>query len=60
MPIYTDIDDGVFEFESYGKCMFRPTYKWDAGEIKDIIVFNESSDTVELTKKLRFGKNITP
>ena len=60
MPIYTDIDNGVFEFESYDKYMFRPTYNWDAGERTDIIMFNESSNTVELTKDLRFGKHITP
>ena len=60
MPIYTDVDNGVFEFESYGKCVFRPTYDWDAGKRTDIIVFNESSDTTELTKDLRFGKHITP
>ena len=60
MPIYTDVDNGVFEFESYGKCVFRPTYDWDAGKRTDIIVFNESSDTTELTKDLRFGTHITP
>lgn len=60
MPVYNDIYNGFLKFESYGKCVFRPTYNWDAGVRTDIILFNESSDAVELNKDLQFGKHAMP
>ena len=50
MLTYTNIDDGVLEFESYGKYMFWPKNNWNAGERTDIIVFDESSDMEVLIK----------
>ena len=55
MPVYDDVDDGVFEFKSYGKCVFRPNATWDAGSRSDLIVFNEMEDSQELQKDLRIG-----
>ena len=40
MPVYDDIDDGVFEFQSYGKCVFRPHNTWKQGSRSDIIEFH--------------------
>ena len=60
MTTYTDIDDGVFEFELYGKYVFRPKNNWNTGERTDIIVFDESSDMEELNKDLRLGKHTIP
>ena len=45
MPVYDDINDGLFKFEFYGKCLLRPMYVWDSGVRTDIILIDESSDT---------------
>ena len=31
IPVHDDIDDGVFEFQSHGKCVFRSHNAWKQG-----------------------------
>ena len=60
MSIYDDIDDGVFEFKLYGKCVLRPKITWDTGLRNDIIIFYEKSVTAELTTDLCIGSQASP
>ena len=60
MPENNDIDEGVFDFRSYGKCVFRPDTCWDAGTRYDIITFDESKHSAELKKDLNLGANVSP
>ena len=60
MPEYEDVDNGVFEFQSYGNCVFRNSFVWDAGSRADIIDFDDDRDTLELQRDLHIGKLASP
>lgn len=56
LPEYaTEIDDGVFDFQHYGNCVFRPKLTWDPGERDDLIAFDPSKHMDELQSGLRIN-----
>ena len=52
-----DIDTGVFEFQKYGKCMFRPKQPWSENPRSDIITFDDKRDHEELSKNFKIGSS---
>ena len=41
-PDYTnDVDEGVFDFEQYGKALYRPQQTWKEGICTNLITFND-------------------
>ena len=59
MPIYDDVNDGVFDFTPFGKCVFKPSIDWTNTPRDDIIQFDTTTDMPELTKDLKLGTNIS-
>ena len=55
----TDIDTGVFDFQNYGHCVFRPNTMLNIPERDDIISFDSDNDSSELIKNLKFGSSPT-
>lgn len=55
MPEYDDIRDGVFEFESYGKCVFKSNIERDKGSRTDIISYNNDMDKYKLKVDIHIG-----
>ena len=55
-----DIDDGVFDFETYGRAVFRPKTRWTPGDSRDdIIEFIAEKHSEELTKNFKVGENVS-
>ena len=48
-----DIDDGVFDFEFYGKTVFRPKQIWKKSQKGDLIPFTKDLHQKELQKNMR-------
>ena len=45
----TDIGDGIFDYQHYGNCVFKPTpSKWKNHSRQDIILFNQQTHQKEL------------
>ena len=41
-PDYSnDIDEVVFDFQQYGKAVYRPKKTWEEGRRTDLITFND-------------------
>ena len=59
VPDNSDLDDGVFDFTNYGKCVFKPKGSWDPGTRNDIILFDSSVDSKELLKDLKLGAGLS-
>ena len=55
MPSYDDIDDGIFQFQSFGNCVYRTEKCWQDGDRTDILCFDATTDLQELDKDLRIG-----
>ena len=53
-----DIDDGIFDFEYYGKTFFRPKGEWSEGTRTDIIEFDPAEHSKELKTHLKVGSKI--
>ena len=53
-----DIDDGIFDFECYGKTFFRPKGEWSEGTRTDIIAFDPTEHSKELKTHLKVGSKI--
>ena len=63
LPEYTseytsDICEGIFDFECFGKCVFRPKFTWDPGKREDLIMFDQDSHNKELVKNLNMNDSI--
>ena len=57
----TDIDDGFFDYQCYGKTFFRPkTVTTTPSTRNDIIVFDGAADDTELESNLKVGTNVDP
>ena len=54
-----DIDDGVFDYEHYGKTMYRPKKLWKDGIRDDIILYDRAEHEDEMLKGLKIGKTVT-
>ena len=39
----SDVDDGIFDYTCYGKCVYRPSKPWDSGHWKYILHFSGST-----------------
>ena len=53
MPSYNDIDDGIFQFQSFGNCVYRTEKCWHDGDRTDILCFDAATELQELHKDLR-------
>jgi hypothetical protein len=53
-----DIDDGFFDYEVYGRAVFRPKTRWTPGTRSDIIEFVAERHTEELMKNLKVGEHV--
>ena len=60
MPVYEDVDDGVFQFPSYGNCLYRKKFCWQDGDRADIIKFDSERDLVELDWDLKIESVASP
>lgn len=59
LPEYTDdVDDGVFDYTPYGKCVFKPTPTWTPGTRTDLIHFNQERDMPTLLADLKIGSSV--
>ena len=59
MEYCNDIDDVMFDFNHYGKTVFRPAKKLANRPRSDLINFVEDIDIPELDKGLVIGKTIS-
>ena len=59
VPDNFDVDDWVFDFTPFGKCVFQPHGTWDPGTCNDIISFNPSVDTEELVRDLKLSATVS-
>ena len=56
-----DIDEGIFDFEQHGHCVFRPhRQQWKASDRNDIIAFHHDTHHTELHQNLQIGKHVNP
>ena len=55
MPVYDDVDEGVFEFQSYGKCVSRPTNSWNSASHNNIVQFDNTEDIQEVEIYIHIG-----
>ena len=59
-PDYTnDVDEGVFDFEQYGKALYRPQQTWKEGSDKNLITFNNDKNGKELNKHIKLNSRVT-
>ena len=58
----TDIDEGIFEYASFGNCVYNPcpNTPWEDHSRTDIIEFDPTWDTDELHKHFNIGTSISP
>lgn len=54
-----DIDEGLFLFEKFGKCIFKPSTKWQDNLRTDLIEFNPETHKKELEDNFKIGTNAT-
>ena len=55
MPVYNDIDEGIFQFQSFGNCVYRTKKFWQGRIRDDLIQFNNAKDEKELVRGLHIG-----
>ena len=53
-----DIDNGVFYCADFGNCGFCPDISWEDDKRNYLTQFINNSDTAELRKYLKIGKNV--
>ena len=60
MPTYNDVDNGIFQFQAYGKCVYRDNWNWDACNRSDIIHYDSEVHHEELQRDLKIGQGASP
>ena len=53
------INGGIFDYNHFGKSMFKPTIDWTNHKRTDIITCSEDIDRAELEKILNINPNVT-
>ena len=56
MPTYNDVDDGIFQFQSFGNCVYRTNKCWQGRDQDDLIKFDDPTDCKDLERDLHIGR----
>ena len=61
LPDYSnDIDEVVFDFQNYGKEVYRPKQTWEEGKRIFLIAFNNEENNEGLHKHIKLNSKVIP
>ena len=49
---YSDVDEGVFDYQQYGHAVFRLAEEWKDITQEDIIMYNDKKDKTEFEENM--------